>query len=81
MEVKTKVLEIKQNKDGSWYVDTDLPALPTEVVNEMLKGIYETNQKLPEIPSTLFKELRKKTVGCYFWFAVSVSLILLLLWR
>lgn len=81
MKIKTKALNIRQKKDGSWYVDTDLPALPIEIVNEVLEGIHDANQKVPEIPKTLFKELRKKTVGCYFWFAVSVFLALLLLWR
>lgn len=84
MEVKTKTIEIKQNKDGSWFIETDAPLIPTEVVNDLLKRLNELQEEsLPVLEDVkeLIKHHKILQIGNYFWFAVSVFLFLMLIWR
>jgi len=84
MEIKTKTVEVKQNKDGSWYIETDFPMIPTEVVNELLKHLSELQaESLPALEDVkeLIKHHKVLQIGNYFWFSVSVLLFLILLWR
>lgn len=81
MEIKTKTLEVKQREDGSWFLDTDLPMIPTEVVNTLLEHMHEENMNnIPNIKE-LIHHHKVLQIGNYFWFSVSALLFLILLWR
>lgn len=84
MEIKTKTLEVKQDKDGVWQIETDFPMIPTEVVNELLKhlhGLQKESLPVLEDVKELMKHHKILQISNYFWFSTTVFLLLMLLWR
>ena len=85
MEIKSMKVEIQQRADGSWYIDTDTPVLPTDIVNEILNEVTKI-PKLSKEEMETFIELKKHhdklQISNYIWFSIATFLfILLLMWR
>jgi hypothetical protein len=84
MEVKTNTVEVIQDKDGSWRIETDVPLIPTEVVNDLLKQLGKLQKEsLPVIKDVkeLIRHNKLLQIGNYFWFSVAFLLFLMLIWR